>query len=627
MKFMKLGTRPDTFYSAEAVRSVSSEVPSDLIIQINNTAYLLHKFPLLSRCGHLQLLISEANGTDEPIKILDFPGGIDAFELCAKFCYGITITLSAHNIVAVRCAAEYLKMTEEIENGNLIYKLEVFFSSCILKGWKDSIIALQSTKALPQLSEELKITSRCVDSIAYRVLLHPSKLSWSRSCSVRGSRDECQSNGNRTNSRWWWGEDISELCVDHYLRVMLAIKSGNRVPANLIGEALHRYALRWLPILSKKKNVKDSANTENVVSGHKMILESIVTLLPTERNSVSCSFLLKLLKASSIIGASCSTKLELARRVGMQLEEARAEDLLIPSLCYSVETLYDVEIVQRILEEFMMQWNSPPTSPQREKNFRFACERRRSRSTEDVELQLETSRRSSSASHCSKLKVAKIIDCYLQEISRDPNLSVAKVIELAEKIPDFARPDHDDLYWMIDIFLKAHPGLSKSERKQLCRLLDCKKLSMEACVHAAQNEKLPLRVVVQVLFFEQVKAGISGNKVHDLPSDIKALLSSATSTQRTEDQNSKLSNLGGPADDAWSISLQLPKSDKTTASAATTLRMRLAEAENDCEEIRQYSNGVKNSKLRAMWSVPSGPKKMFSKLWSSNTSVSEKERL
>ncbi|KAA8517174.1 hypothetical protein F0562_017467 [Nyssa sinensis] len=58
----------------------------------------------------------------------------EAFELCAKFCYGITITLCAFNIVSTRCAAEYLQMTEDVEKGNLIYKIEVFFNSCILHG-------------------------------------------------------------------------------------------------------------------------------------------------------------------------------------------------------------------------------------------------------------------------------------------------------------------------------------------------------------------------------------------------------------------------------------------------------------------------------------------------------------
>ena len=55
------------------------------------------------------------------------------------------------------------------------------------------------------------------------------------------------------------------------------------------------------------------------------------------------------------------------------------------------------------------------------------------------------------------------------------------------------------------MILQAHPTLSEHERKRLCRVMDCQKLSIDACMHAAQNERLPLRVVVQVLFSEQVK--------------------------------------------------------------------------------------------------------------------------
>lgn len=35
--------------------------------------------------------------------------------------------------------------------------------------------------------------------------------------------------------------------------------------------------------------------------------------------------------------------------------------------------------------------------------------------------------------------------------------------------------------------------------------MNCEKLSLEASTHAAQNERLPLRVIVQVLFFEQLR--------------------------------------------------------------------------------------------------------------------------
>lgn len=47
--------------------------------------------------------------------------------------------------------------------------------------------------------------------------------------------------------------------------------------------------------------------------------------------------------------------------------------------------------------------------------------------------------------------------------------------------------------------------MTEHERKRLCRILNCHRLSLDACTHASQNERLPLRFVVQVLFCEQLK--------------------------------------------------------------------------------------------------------------------------
>lgn len=47
--------------------------------------------------------------------------------------------------------------------------------------------------------------------------------------------------------------------------------------------------------------------------------------------------------------------------------------------------------------------------------------------------------------------------------------------------------------------------MSKQERKGLCKLIDSRKLTPEASLHAAQNERLPVRAVIQVLFSEQTK--------------------------------------------------------------------------------------------------------------------------
>ncbi|XP_057507839.1 BTB/POZ domain-containing protein At1g67900-like isoform X1 [Actinidia eriantha] len=628
MKFMKLGSRPDTFYTTEAVRSVSSEVSSDLIVQVKGSRYLLHKFPLLSKCLRLRRLCSEAPESKHPhiVQLPDFPGGIEAFELCAKFCYGITITLSAYNIVPARCAAEYLQMTEDAEKGNLVQKIEVFFNSCILNGWRDSIVTLQGTKSLPSWSEELGITSRCIETIASKVVAHPTKANLSHSCSRRGRDDISLCNGAESQrsmqlTKGWWAEDIAELGIDLYWRTMIAIKSRGKTPSSLIGEALRIYATRWLPKTSKGLNIDEKMNSDsgsdsdsvgNTTSKHRLLLESITSLLPPEKGAVSSSFLLKLLKAANILNASTNSKMELVRRVGIQLEEAKVSDLLIPSISRTNGKIFDVDIVLSILEQFKLQGQSPPTSPPRAKDG-FE-RRRRSRSAENVDSEFQENRRSSSASHSSKLKVAKLVDRYLQEVARDVNLPLSKFIALAEAVPDFARLDHDDLYRAIDIYLKAHPDLNKSERKHLCRILDCKKLSVEACTHAAQNERLPLRVVVQVLFFEQARATTSAGQVTDLPRNIKALLASNGDLKRPT--SSLSTNLTGPAEDQWSMSgLKSPK------SKISTLRMKLDE-EDDLDD--NFSRGIGKSKVKALCSLPTRPKRLFSKLWSISRSASER---
>lgn len=96
--------------------------------------------------------------------------------MCAKFCYGITINLSAHNFVPAFCAAKFLRMAESVEKGNFILKLESFFHSCILEGWKDSIVTLKTTNKLSEWSENLGIIRRCIDSIVEKILTPISKV-------------------------------------------------------------------------------------------------------------------------------------------------------------------------------------------------------------------------------------------------------------------------------------------------------------------------------------------------------------------------------------------------------------------------------------------------------------------
>lgn len=142
---------------------------------------------------------------------------------------------------------------------------------------------------------------------------------------------------------------------------------------------------------------------------------------------------------------------------------------------------------------------------------------------------------------------------------------------------------------------------------------------MEACMHAAQNELLPLRVVVQVLFFEQARAAAAGGKVSDMPSNIKALLT-AHGIDPSKHTAPLSTTTSIHADDNWSVSgFKSPKS--TTRNP--TLRMKLAEDDLDENVVPRDEIG-RTSRFKGILGLPTQPKKMFSKLWSTNRSATEK---
>lgn len=580
MKFMKLGSKPDAFQTdGNNVRYVASELTTDIVITIGDVKFYLHKFPLLSKCAYLQKLVSTTNEEkSDEINISEIPGGLAAFEICAKFCYGMTVTLNAYNVVAARCASEYLGMHETIEKGNLIYKIDVFLNSSIFRSWKDSIIVLQTTKSLLPFSEELKVVSLCVDAIANKTCVDVSKVEWSYTYNRKKLPEE---NGNDLNysnvvnrlvPKDWWVEDLCELEVDLYKRVVVNIKSRGILSNEVIGEALKAYAYRRLSGFSKGMINGDLVKYRSTV-------DTIVRLLPAERGSVSCSFLMKLLKAAITVDSGEMVKERLIKTIGQQLEEASVSDLLIRAP-EGENTMYDVDTVLKIVGEFLMQDQSA-----------------------EVELiegpELQAVRKPGILSVASKLMVAKLIDGYLAEIAKDSNLPLSKFVDLAEMVSTVSRPAHDGLYRAIDIYLKEHPGISKSERKRICKLMDCRKLSVDACTHAVQNERLPLRVVVQVLFFEQVRvAASSGSSTPDLPKVSKSLHGSSRSATTNTDED-------------WDAA--------ATAEELRALKKELAELRlgNGVGGVMERNGGESNkaaiSKIKGL--VKS--KKMFTKIWSS----------
>ncbi|KAL9992487.1 putative SKP1/BTB/POZ domain superfamily, NPH3 domain, NPH3/RPT2-like family protein [Helianthus debilis subsp. tardiflorus] len=491
MKFMRLGTRRDTFYTEEATRTMISDLPSDLTIRINNVTYLLHKFPLVQKCGLLQQLCSEREDTTSvTVELHDIPGGADGFELCAKFCYGIKIDLSARNFVPAICAAKFMQMTESVGKGNFVSKLEVFYNSCILEGWKDSVVALQTTERFPEWSENLGIIRSCIDCVVDKILTPPSKVRWSFTYTRQGYEKKKH---HKSAPKDWWTEDIADLNIDLFRCVVNTVKSTNMLPPQLIGEALHVYACRWLRDVRPHPETSTASqmNQEEESEKRKKQLEMIVSLIPDERGSVSVGFLLRLLNMGNLLGASQVIRSQIIKKCSLQLEEATLDDLMLASSHDNSadHKIYDIELIEVVLEGYVKQW-------------------RKSYSRDGSSLNMIT-------------KVGKLVDSYLHVVSMDPNMPVQKVVSLAKALPDFARPEYDNLYKAINIYLNEHPQMSKEEKKHLCSILDCQKLSAEARAHAVKNEKLPLRTVVQVLFFEHEQHGGKEAKHHESDQSVR----------------------------------------------------------------------------------------------------------
>lgn len=163
----------------------------------------------------------------------------------------------------------------------------------------------------------------------------------------------------------------------------------------------------------------------------RVVLETIVSLLPREKNTMSVSFLSMLLRAALYLETTVACRLDLEKRMGMQLGQAVLDDLLIPSYSFTGDTLFDVDSVQRIMMNFL--------------DFEMNVTRFVFGGDEEYV----------SPSPSELERVGKLMENYLAEIASDRNLSVSKFIGLAELIPEQSRVTEDGMYRAIDIYLKV----------------------------------------------------------------------------------------------------------------------------------------------------------------------------
>ncbi|KAF6166543.1 hypothetical protein GIB67_005405, partial [Kingdonia uniflora] len=554
-------------------------------------------FPMMSKSRKLHQLITEKetkeNQEDEEeeveeeslnISFEEFPGGSETFEIAAKFCYGVKIDISSSNVVLLRCAAEFLDMTEEYSEDNLISKAEIFLNQSVFKKLKESVRALKSCEVVMSLAESLNIPQRCIDSIVSRAAsTDPSLLGWP--VNDRPGENQILWNGIETgkrrnvgsrsinNNNGSWFEDLAQLSLPLYKRVISAMKSQDLGP-EIIESSLISYAKKSIPGLSRSSR-KHSAAASSIASEteQRELLETIINNLPLEKSEKSSTrHLFGLLRTAIMLSASESSRRTLERKIASQLEQATLDDLLIPSYSYLIETLYDVNCVERIFGYFLEDLEE-----------RSAIEME---GEGEGEVEDNAGGGGRSAEMARLLVVGKLIDGYLAEIASDTNLKMDNFCDIAVTLPDQARLYDDGLYRAVDVYLKAHPWLSEEEREKICQVMDCQKLTLEACTHAAQNERLPLRAVVQVLFFEQLQLRqaihgslLTNGMVHPLPDSARP---SVLQLQQREDNMGEV--VAAQSNNTWTAAI---RENQVLRLDMDSMTSRVQELERECSTMKK----------------------------------------
>ncbi|XP_059312039.1 BTB/POZ domain-containing protein At5g17580 [Lycium ferocissimum] len=443
---------------------------SDVQLHICGVPFSLNRELLAARSANFLL---KENPEDDLSHLLgDIPTDSQTFELVARFCYGFDINLSPENVIKVLCLAHYLGMSEIHSTNNLVKKACFYFQNNILPSWNKCIKALKSAETILQQAADLSLVDACAESIITKVLHDPGLLGEPiRNVTTTDDDSENDEKTYKPNVRRrlfvldWKSEDLTLLSIALYEPIIRAMVH-RKVPLEYVVSSLFQYLNKW--VFPGTKGEDDPSTYE--MNSQREIIEAVERVLPQERGLIPCSLLSQMLQSAIILEANTDCKSGLEIRIGKQLDQATVKDLLIPAQGYAKEEQYDTESVKRILKNFYSNYSSTDTS--------------------------------------GLIVVAELVDDFLAEVSSDIDLKLNTFLELAElsqAASGGTNRNSDGMYRAIDIYLDKHRYLTDWEREEVCRVLECSKMSPEACEHASQNEKLPVRVMVQILFPVQLK--------------------------------------------------------------------------------------------------------------------------
>nr|XP_043618761.1 BTB/POZ domain-containing protein At5g48130 [Erigeron canadensis] len=443
--------------------SQETGLPASVCVRVAGRIFNLHKYPLFSKSGYFSRKLTESNELEIP---QDFPGGHETFEMISLFIYGSSTLVDPFNVAALRCAAEYLEMTEEYSSGNLCERFDIYLNQVVLQSWEDTLIVLQRCQSLDPWAEELLIVSRCIESLAFMAcmeILDPER-----------RRDQPVVTLEALSTKKWSSEMVQEIMSqDVWIKDLIALPFGffKRVIGSLRRQGMkEKYVSPVILFYANCLLSVEKGRQEDIA----VLLQGVLDLLQKgEKGSriIPVGFYFRLLSRSLKLNLDKEYIIKLQNQISGVLHTAQVEDFLFPEkgiddVSNSVE-MATMESIFSTYVAFNMCANNNLPSPYHS-------------------------------------VVAELWDAYIMRIANDTKMSSKRFMELIEIIPTASRQNHDHLYKALNIFLQLHTELSQDEKSTVCKYLNCQKLSNEVCVEAVQNELMPLRLIVQALFVQQL---------------------------------------------------------------------------------------------------------------------------
>jgi len=385
--------------------------------------------------------------------------GVDpeTLEMVARFCHGFDIAMTCENIISLICISHDLGMTDAHSPNNLLSKALNYFQHQILTSWDLTIRALRAGAYSFDQAVDIGLFDHCTESLLAHALSDPSLV-------AQTDVERPNNHNTTTTAATTTYRSVSArrklFCADHSTRPTEELTS---LPLGIYEPVLQAMATRGVPpeaiAGSLLLYLKCHVSNHNCKSE---VIEAIERLLP-KNHPLPPTLLFELCTLALFSGAGPGCIHGLEARIGKQLDQATVKDLLALNL--------DVESLRRILKGYYGNFTDPDPS--------------------------------------GLVVVADLMEGYLIEVANESDLDPATFIKVAEMVRSTmsigSDRSSDGVYRAVDIYLDKHKKLSDLEREEVCQVLDFQRMSSDACDHAAQNQRLPLRVVVQALFVSQLQ--------------------------------------------------------------------------------------------------------------------------